>query len=126
MSVEALIEMGCCEDCDQDVCACMNKDECYYDAKRDKEIKEKKEVENLSEDLKMVVSYYHLSALEKVMLGCDRDTEVDTEMTAQQLHDMHYRKEEDVAKEILDEVAKHYGGKWLVDLYRKYNVKEGE
>ena len=31
------------------------------------------------------------------------------------------RKE--TAREILDEVAKHYGGSWLVELYRKYGVE---
>lgn len=29
----------------------------------------------------------------------------------------------DTAKEILDEVAKHYGGAWLVELYKKYGVE---
>ena len=27
------------------------------------------------------------------------------------------------AKEILDEVSKHYGGGWLVELYKKYGVE---
>ena len=29
----------------------------------------------------------------------------------------------DTAKEILDEVSKHYGGAWLVELYKKYSVE---
>lgn len=33
-----------------------------------------------------------------------------------------YRKESDTAREILDEVSKHFGGKWLVDLYKKYGL----
>lgn len=28
----------------------------------------------------------------------------------------------DTAKEILDEVSKHYGGAWLVELYKRYGV----
>lgn len=27
------------------------------------------------------------------------------------------------AKEILDEVSKHYGGAWLIELYKKYGVE---
>lgn len=30
------------------------------------------------------------------------------------------------AKEILDEVSKHYGGAWLVELYKKYGLKVEE
>ena len=37
-----------------------------------------------------------------------------------------YRKESDTAREILDEVSKHFGGAWLVDLYKKYGVDLGE
>lgn len=41
-----------------------------------------------------------------------------------------YRKDEEVrketAREILDEVAKHYGGAWLVELYKKFGVEVGE
>ena len=33
---------------------------------------------------------------------------------------------ERTAREILDEVSKHYGGKWLVDLYKKYGVEKEE
>ena len=29
----------------------------------------------------------------------------------------------DAAKEILDEVSKHFGGKWLVELYKKYGLE---
>lgn len=29
----------------------------------------------------------------------------------------------DTAKEILDEVSKHYGGAWLVELYKRYGVE---
>lgn len=29
----------------------------------------------------------------------------------------------DAAKEILDEVSKHYGGAWLVELYKRYGVE---
>ena len=38
------------------------------------------------------------------------------------LLDKKYRKESDTAREILDEVSKHFGGKWLVDLYKKYGL----
>lgn len=31
-----------------------------------------------------------------------------------------------MAKEILDEVSKHYGGAWLVELYKKYGVEVDE
>ena len=34
-----------------------------------------------------------------------------------------YRKESDTAREILDEVSKHFGGKWLVELYKKYGLE---
>ena len=30
--------------------------------------------------------------------------------------------EKETAKEILDEVSKRFGGKWLVELYKKYNL----
>lgn len=29
----------------------------------------------------------------------------------------------DTAKEILDEASKHFGGKWLVELYKKYGLE---
>ena len=29
----------------------------------------------------------------------------------------------DTAREILDEVSKHYGGAWLVELYKKYGLE---
>lgn len=38
------------------------------------------------------------------------------------LYNEGYRKESDTAREILDEVSKHFGGKWLVDLYKKYGL----
>lgn len=39
-------------------------------------------------------------------------------------HNEKVRKE--TAKEILDEVSKHYGGRWLVDLYEKYSLENKE
>lgn len=38
------------------------------------------------------------------------------------IYNAGYRKESDTAREILDEVSKHFGGKWLVDLYKKYGL----
>ena len=34
-----------------------------------------------------------------------------------------YRKQSDTAREILDEVSRHFGGAWLVELYKKYGVE---
>lgn len=42
---------------------------------------------------------------------------------AEALYNAGYRKESVTAKEILDEVSKHYGGAWLVELYKKYGVE---
>lgn len=37
-----------------------------------------------------------------------------------------YRKQNDTAREILDEVSQHFGGAWLVELYKKYGVEVEE
>lgn len=37
-----------------------------------------------------------------------------------------YRKQSDTAREILDEVSRHFGGAWLVELYKKYGVEVEE
>lgn len=42
---------------------------------------------------------------------------------AERLYNAGYRKESDTAREILDEVSKHYGGAWLVELYKKYGLE---
>ena len=42
------------------------------------------------------------------------------------INKLGYRKESDTAREILDEVSKHFGGKWLVELYKKYGVDLGD
>ena len=34
-----------------------------------------------------------------------------------------YRKQSETAREILDEVSRHFGGAWLVELYKKYGVE---
>ena len=40
--------------------------------------------------------------------------------------DLHNKVEKETAKAILDEVSKHYGGAWLVELYKKYGVEAAE
>ena len=45
---------------------------------------------------------------------------------ARALFSLGYRKESETAREILGEVSKHYGGAWLVELYKKYGVDLGE
>ena len=40
--------------------------------------------------------------------------------------DLHKKVEKETAKAILDEVSKHYGGAWLVELYKKYGVEAAE
>lgn len=35
-----------------------------------------------------------------------------------------YRKERVVAKEIIDEVSRHVGGAWLIELCKKYGVED--
>lgn len=40
----------------------------------------------------------------------------------QGLNEMRELVKPEIAKEILDEVSKHYGGAWLVELYKKYGV----
>ena len=42
---------------------------------------------------------------------------------AERLYNAGYRKESETAREILDEVSKHYGGAWLVELYKKYGLE---
>ena len=37
-----------------------------------------------------------------------------------------YRKQSDTAREILAEVSRHFGGAWLVELYKKYGVEVEE
>lgn len=39
-------------------------------------------------------------------------------------HNQEVRKE--TAREILDEVSKHYAGAWLVELYKKYDIEVEE
>lgn len=36
---------------------------------------------------------------------------------------IHEAAEKETAKRVLDEVSKHYGGAWLVELYKKYGVE---
>lgn len=36
---------------------------------------------------------------------------------------IHETAEKETAKKILDEVSKHYGGAWLVELCKKYDVE---
>lgn len=40
----------------------------------------------------------------------------------QGLNEMRELVKPEIAKEILDEVSTHYGGAWLVELYKKYGV----
>lgn len=42
---------------------------------------------------------------------------------ANALYDAGHRKQGDIAREILDEVSRHFGGAWLVELYKKYGVE---
>lgn len=37
--------------------------------------------------------------------------------------DLQFKATQETAKEILDEVSKHCGGDWLVELYQKYGVE---
>lgn len=39
---------------------------------------------------------------------------------------IHETAEKETAKKVLDEVSKHYGGAWLVELYKKYSVEAAE
>lgn len=45
---------------------------------------------------------------------------------AEKLHNAGYRKQSDTAREILDEVSQHFGGAWLIELYKKYGVEVKE
>lgn len=42
------------------------------------------------------------------------------------MYNQGYRKQSDTAREILDEVSQHFGGAWLVKLYKKYGVEVEE
>lgn len=44
------------------------------------------------------------------------------EKIASEIADYIVKARKETAREILDEVSKHYGGMWLVDLYKKYDV----
>ena len=58
---------------------------------------------------------------EEVLTSTGEYSDIYDDMTA--LRNAGYRKESETAKEILDEVSKHYGGAWLIDLYKKYNAE---
>ncbi len=42
----------------------------------------------------------------------------------QGLNEMRELVKPEIAKEILNEVSKHYGGAWLVELYEKYGIND--
>ena len=42
---------------------------------------------------------------------------------ARKIYDAGYRKQNDTAREILAEVSRHFGGAWLVELYKKYGAE---
>ena len=57
---------------------------------------------------------------EMVEIMCD---DFGASFFAEKLYDAGYRKASDTAREILDEVSQHFGGAWLVKLYKKYGVE---
>lgn len=42
---------------------------------------------------------------------------------AEKFYNVGCRMQSDTAREILDEVSRHFGGAWLVKLYKKYGVE---
>lgn len=52
--------------------------------------------------------------------------ETEARIEAKALIAAGYRKQRETAREILDEVSRHYGGAWLVELYKKYGVEVEE
>ena len=60
-----------------------------------------------------------IEEMAEIMYGVEA---FELETLAEALYNAGYRKESDTAREILDEVSKHYGGDWLVELYKKYGV----
>ena len=62
-NVDELIELGCCKDCDQDVCSCLADGNCYYDKKHNEqtlknELKETFKLELKKENLKEKEIFY--------------------------------------------------------------------
>ena len=54
---------------------------------------------------------------------CEFLDKVDIESIATELYSQGYRNCKETAKEILDKVSKHYGGAWLVELYKEYGLE---
>lgn len=45
------------------------------------------------------------------------------ELIVQNLINAGYGNVKQAVKDVLDEVSKHYGGSWLVELYKKYDLE---
>ena len=78
-----------------------------------------KEIEQFAKDLERCQVYADIGGYQ-----------TDFKETARSLCYEGYRKADEVrketAKEILDDVAKHYGGAWLIELYKKYSIEVNE
>lgn len=57
---------------------------------------------------------------------CPMATDCANILIAKRLIAAGYRKQSDTAREILDEVSQHFGGAWLVELYKKYGMEVEE
>ena len=57
----------------------------------------------------------------KCDLHCSKYSDISYDCEA--LYEAGYRKQSDTAKEILDEVSRHFGGAWLTELYKKYGIQ---
>lgn len=84
-----------------------------------KELQENMEIVNLENELSNIQTYSYMDIYPCRQKQSNR-------IVAEHLIMKGYRKESDTAREILDEVSKHYGGDWLVELYKKYGVDLGE
>lgn len=54
---------------------------------------------------------------------CDSKVILDEDHFRRVLDNERDQARKETAREILDEVSKHYGGSWLVELYRKYGAE---
>lgn len=76
----------------------------YRDSWKNKFFKAQEEIERLTEELEITKGTKNrLTIFDRI--------------------EIHDKAVKDTAKEILDEVSKHYGGAWLVELYNRYGVE---
>lgn len=70
------------------------------------------QIAEMAKEIRNYYGYKHLCASRVFYYG-----------PCEHLYNIGYRKQSDTAREILDEVSRHFGGAWLVELYKKYGAE---